>query len=329
MRPLSVSDVSASPRSFIMKRRQAFTLIELLVVIAIIGILIALLLPAVQKVRESAARTQCQNNFRQLMLAYHEYEEVNKSFPPAYISDQAKPAGWGIYLLPNLEQDQLFQLYDFTVPFFFPPAFGSNNQTVVNTPLKVFQCPTTPDRPDPYSYTFTFPNFPSFSWQASPSDYSPVNNVNQFLAQILGLTQSDSQLQGALQADKGTRIAQITDGTSNTILLAEIAGKNLLWQAGPLFTGQPLSGFFGGEGGWGDATSAASALYGSSKDGTVFPGTCGINCSNDYGLFSFHSGGANTVFADGSVHFLNSGIDIRVLAALITKAGGDRAQDNF
>jgi prepilin-type processing-associated H-X9-DG protein len=152
--------------------------------------------------------------------------------------------------------------------------------------------------------------------------------VNQFLAQILGLTQSDSQLQGALQADKGTRIAQITDGTSNTILLAEIAGKNLLWQAGPLFTGQPLSGFFGGEGGWGDATSAASALYGSSKDGTVFPGTCGINCSNDYGLFSFHTGGANTVFADGSVHFLNSNIDIRILAALITKAGGDRP-DNF
>ena len=312
-----------------MKRRQAFTLIELLVVIAIIGILIALLLPAVQKVREAAARSQCQNNFRQLMLAYHEYEEVNKTFPPAYISDQTKPAGWGIYLLPNLEQDQLFQLYDFTVPFFFPPAFGSNNQTVVNTPLKVFQCPTTPDRPDPYSYTFTFPGFPSFSWQASPSDYSPVNNVNQFLAQILGLTQSDSQLQGALQADKGTRIAQITDGTSNTILLAEIAGKNLLWQAGPLFTGQPLSGFFGGEGGWGDATSAASALYGSSKDGTVFPGTCAINCSNDYGLFSFHTGGANTVFADGSVHFLNSGIDIRVLAALITKAGGERPSNNF
>jgi prepilin-type N-terminal cleavage/methylation domain-containing protein/prepilin-type processing-associated H-X9-DG protein len=312
-----------------MKRRQAFTLIELLVVIAIIGILVALLLPAVQKVRDSAARVQCQNNFRQLMLAYHEYEGTNKTLPPAYISNQTKPAGWGIYLLPNLDQDQLFKLYTFDAPFFYEnQSFGINNQTIVNTQLKVFQCPTTPDRPEPYSYTFNFPPYPSFTWQSSPSDYSPVNNVNQFLASFLGLTQSGSQLEGVLRADLGTRIAQVTDGTSNTILLAEIAGKNLLWQAGQ-FTGQPLSGFFGGEGGWGDATSGASALYGSSADGTVFPGTCAINCSNDYGLYSFHTGGANTVFVDGSVHFLNSKIDIRVLAALITKAGGERPPDNF
>ena len=216
-----------------MKRRQAFTLVELLVVIAIIGILIALLLPAVQKVRESAARTQCQNNLKQLTLAYHEYEGINKAFPPSYITDQTKPVGWGIYLLTYLEQDQLFKLYNFDFPFFLDePPVGILNQTVANTQLKVFQCPATPDRPDPYSYTFTFPGYPPFTWQASPSDYSPVQNVSQPLATFLGSSQSSGQLNGALQPDMGTRLAQVTDGTSNTILLAEIAGKNLLWQAG-------------------------------------------------------------------------------------------------
>ncbi len=307
-----------------MKRRQAFTLVELLVVIAIIGILIALLLPAVQKVRESAARTQCQNNLKQLTLAYHEYEGINKAFPPSYITDQTKPVGWGIYLLTYLEQDQLFKLYNFDFPFFLDePPVGILNQTVANTQLKVFQCPATPDRPDPYSYTFTFPGYPPFTWQASPSDYSPVQNVSQPLATFLGSSQSSGQLNGALQPDMGTRLAQVTDGTSNTILLAEIAGKNLLWQAGR-YTGQPLSGFFGGEGGWGDATSGASALYGSSSDGTVFPGSCGINCSNDYGFYSFHTNGANAAFVDGSVRFLNSNIDILTLAALVTAAGGDQ-----
>src|ERR1700719_4013545 len=98
--------------------RRAFTLVELLVVIAIIGILIALLLPAVQKVRESAARSQCQNNLHQLTLAYHEYEGIYKALPPSYITDQTKPVGWGIYLLTYLEQDQLFKLYNFDAPFF-------------------------------------------------------------------------------------------------------------------------------------------------------------------------------------------------------------------
>ena len=312
-----------------MKRRQAFTLIELLVVIAIIGILVGLLLPAVQKVREAAARTQCQNNMKQIALAYHDYESINKVFPPAYISDQTKPAGWGIYLLPYLDQGSLFQLYNFNAPFFYTYLpFGIDNQSVVNAQLKVFQCPMVPVRTDPYSYTFTFPGFPSFTWQASPSDYSPVSGVNQYLSTYLGLGLSDSQLLGVLQPDVGTRFNQITDGTSNTILIAEIAGKNLLWQHGQN-TGQTLSGFFGGEGGWGDATSGASALYGSSADGTVFPGTCGINCSNDFGLYGFHPQGANAAFADASVHFLGANTDIRVLAALITRAGQESALPNF
>jgi prepilin-type N-terminal cleavage/methylation domain-containing protein/prepilin-type processing-associated H-X9-DG protein len=310
-----------------MKNRQAFTLVELLVVIAIMGVLIGLLLPAVEKVRATAARAQCQKNMAQLTLAFHEYENTYKVLPPSYVSDPTKPSGWGIYLLPNLEQEQLFQMYNFNAPFYYDnPAAGILNQPIVNTLIRDFQCPMTPIRDDPYTYTFTFPGFPSITWQASPSDYSPVQNVSAALASFLGLTQSDSQLQGALQPDVGGRMAQITDGTSNTILLAEIAGKNWLWQAG-LYAGKPLSGFFGGEGGWGDATSGASALYGSSADGTVFPGTCGINCSNDFGFYSFHPTGANFAFADGSIRFLSNATNIRVLATLVTRAGGDNTSD--
>ena len=84
-----------------------------------------------------------------------------------------------------------------------------------------------------------------------------------------------------------------------------------------------------GQGGWGDATSAASSLYGSSADGKVSPGTCGVNCSNDYGLYAFHSGGANAVFADGSVRFVPASTDVRLLIAAITKNGGEVAAANF
>src|SRR5262245_58128068 len=302
--------------------RPGFTLIELLVVIAIIAILIGLLLPAVQKVREAAARMSCQNNLKQLGLAYHNYAQTyDSSFAPSMISDQTKTVGWGIFLLPYIEQDNLYNRYNFNAPFFFSnPALGIDNQADVNTKVKTFNCPSAPVPPGPYTYTFNFPPFPPFTWQAYPADYTPLAGVSQSLANYLGLT--TTSLAGALQRDLRTPILMLTDGTSNTILLAEIAGKNDLWQAGRK-TGTKLSGFNGGEGGWGDATSAGSSLYGSSGDGTVTPGTCGINCSNDYGIYSFHSGGANLLYGDGSVRFVAAATDIRVLCALVTRQGGE------
>jgi prepilin-type N-terminal cleavage/methylation domain-containing protein/prepilin-type processing-associated H-X9-DG protein len=306
-------------------RRSAFTLIELLVVIAIIAILVGLLLPAVQKVREAAARIKCQNNLKQIGLAYHSYAGANnQAFPPAMITNPNTTVGWGIFPLPYMEQDNLYRQYNFSAPFFYVnTAFGINNQAVANTSIPLYNCPSAPVR-QPYSYTFNYPGYPPTSWQAAAADYTPLAGVSQSLIGYLGLT--TTSLGGALQRDVASPILSISDGTSNTILLAEVAGKNTLWQNG--VQNGTLSGFSGGEGGWADATSSGSSLYGSSADGLVTPGTCGVNCSNDYGLYAFHTGGANVLMCDGSVRFVSSGTSIVTLAAMVTRSGGEAVSAN-
>ncbi len=303
-------------------QRRAFTLVELLVVITIIGILIALLLPAVQAAREAARRAQCSNNLKQLGLGFLNHENALGALPPAYVSDPTKTAGWGVFLLPYMELENLWDKYDRNVPFYYTdPAHGIDNQAVANTPITVLRCPTALPR-GPYTYTFSYPGYPSMSWQAWPADYSPVAGLADSLAGYLGLSYTAEQMAGALEPDKLTPMAWITDGTSNTILAAEIAGKNELWQTlGD--AGQPLSGYYGGQGGWADATSSASKLYGSTDDGTSTPGPRGVNCSNDFGLYAFHPGGAQGLMADGSVQWLPQTISLRVLAALVTRAGGE------
>jgi prepilin-type processing-associated H-X9-DG protein len=242
------------------------------------------------------------------------------SLPPSMLTNPSTTTGWGLFLLPYIEQGPLYSQYNLGASFFaVDPAGAFNNQAVSNTPIKIYNCPSAPT-PSVYTYTFSYPGFGPVTWQAFPSDYSPVAGVSQSLASYLGLTSTN--LQGALQPDIGTPIMTIADGTSNTIMYAEIAGKNTLFQAGHN-TGTQLSGFNGGVGGWADPTSGGSLLYGSSGDGTVSPGACGVNCSNDYGLYSFHAGGANCVFCDGSVRLLSNSIDIIALSGKVTKSGGE------
>jgi prepilin-type N-terminal cleavage/methylation domain-containing protein/prepilin-type processing-associated H-X9-DG protein len=307
-----------------MRSRSGFTLVELLVVIAIIGTIVGLLLPAVQAARESARRSSCQNNFRQAGLAYlNDAQSKKDAFAPRMVSDQTKSAGWGVFLLPFLESSELFKKYSFSAPFFYSqPAYGIDNQSVTNTRIETFLCASAPQRTAPYSYTFSYPGYPSMTWQAFPADLTPLASVDANLATYLGLTITGDQLKAALDSDTRTSLAKLTDGTSKTALLFEAAGKNDLWRAGNR-TGQQLSGFFAGQGGWNDSTSGGSVLWGSSSDGATGPGACGVNCSNDYGLYAFHPAGANVVMADGSVRFLAAVIDIRILVAVVTRSGGE------
>ncbi len=311
--------------------KKAFTLIELLVVIAIIGVLVGLLLPAVQQAREAARRLSCQNKFKQVALAYANQASANNNkFAPLAVNPDAKTCGWGLFLLPFIEQNNLYEQYDFTKQWFLPEALGGAkyNSTVSSTRIDDFLCPSSPD-PDG-TYTFSGYGLPMTAYVA---DMSPIVRVNPDLITYLGKSATESQLAGCLEAvprddtDDGlTSYAEIVDGTSNTILVAEFAGKDKVWQNG-INTGNQitphLQGASGGLGGWADTTSGNTKFTGSLPTGTSGPGACGVNCSNDLGLYSFHPGGANVAFVDGSVRFINQTIDIETLIAFITRNGGD------
>jgi prepilin-type N-terminal cleavage/methylation domain-containing protein/prepilin-type processing-associated H-X9-DG protein len=290
----------------------AFTLIELLVVIAIIGVLIALLLPAVQKVREAANRTQCTNNLKNGGLALHNFESANGHFPPGEVNGPYPPAGvtarvshgcWP-FLLPYLEQQALFQQYLWDLNWNDPA-----NQPVVTTQLKILQCPSAePNRVGS-----------GFSGQPGPgacTDYAPVGSVTSGLA-TMGLIDPVGNYSGALPTNFMARFSDITDGTCETLLVAEQAGRPQLWRAG-----REIADGFSSGGPWASPPNTLG-VFGSTADGVTVPGPCAINCTNYTNIYSFHPGGANALFVDGSVHFLNAATDIRILARLVTRAGGE------
>jgi prepilin-type N-terminal cleavage/methylation domain-containing protein/prepilin-type processing-associated H-X9-DG protein len=310
--------MSALPRIF--RRRRGMTLIELLVVIAIIAVLIGLLLPAVQKVREAANRMKCSNNLKQLGLALLQYENAHGKFPPGQVEGPFPEAGvkqevghgWGPFILPYIEQEALAGQYRWDLGMADPL-----NQPVVDKLLKVFQCPSAP--PDRF---MTFGVFAAYGGKAACGDYAPTWSVDPALvAQKLIVQPADYRgvlVQCSFRLpNRMTRVTDITDGTSNTLLLTEDAGRPVLWRAGRQGPDQTVIG-----GPWA-AYYSGFVLRGSTADGTSSPGPCAINCTNDHEVYSFHPGGANAVFGDGSVHFLNAGINIRILAALVTRAGGE------
>ena len=183
-------------------------MIELLVVIAIIAILIALLVPAVQKVRESASRTQCTNNMKQLGLALHSYYDNQKAFPPSRTT-VAPMHSWSAFVLPYIEQKAAFDLYDVKKNWNDPVNFSA-----VRTHLAVFNCPSVPAgrRVD---NTVT----------AAPAcgDYGVISAVHPFVCvNCFGFSPTDEnndrRVVGCLQKDKKTRIIEIQDGTSSTSL---------------------------------------------------------------------------------------------------------------
>ena len=299
------------------RTRRGFTLIELLVVIAIIAALIGLLLPAVQKVREAANRASCANNLKQLGLALHNYHLTHQKFPPGRAdAGVTLPVnhGWAPFILPFIEQQPLANLYRWDLRLSDPL-----NQPVVSAPLKVFQCPSA--EPDRFMTYYPF----DYGGRAACGDYAPTWYIDpDFLSVLVDRRWIDrpADPRGVLVPNQMTRLSDIMDGTANTLLLTEDAGRPRRWRMGrpgpdQTVDGGPWAGFHTG-----------IMLAGIDPITETRPGPCALNCSNEREVYSFHQGGANAVFADGSVHFLNEGMNISVMARLFTRAGGEVVSDS-
>jgi prepilin-type processing-associated H-X9-DG protein/prepilin-type N-terminal cleavage/methylation domain-containing protein len=307
---------------------KAFTLIELLVVIAIIAVLIGLLLPAVQKVREAAARMQCSNNLKQIGLALHNFHDPNGRFPPAGTGavppDPRYPNhGPWPFLLPFLEQENLYKQYHRQVSWFDPL-----NEPVRTRQLPFLQCPSAePNRMGQGSVDQL--NLA----EGACTDYAPIKGFDNeaIVAQLvqLGLIDPPGDLRGVMCIEpdyrnptQTARIADIPDGLSNTIVVGEDAGRPTRWQMGKA---RPALYTPGGP--WASGPNCI-ALQGFDPAADKRPGRCAINCTNQKEVSSFHPGGANVLFADGSVRFLKAGLEIRILASLVTRAGGEVVSAN-
>jgi prepilin-type N-terminal cleavage/methylation domain-containing protein/prepilin-type processing-associated H-X9-DG protein len=310
-----------------LKRRPGFTLVEVLVVIAIIAILIGLLLPAVQKVREAANRMACSNNLKNLGLALRHFECTQGRFPPGGVTESFPDAdvttstnhGWGTYLLPFIEQQALADRYRWDKTHSAP-----ENQPVAATQLKIFQCPSAAER----DRFMTFGSWAANGTRGACTDYAPINVVSPVLADM-ELIDRVGLYEGVMPINRMVRESEISDGNSNTILVTECAGRPRHWRVGQKGP-EPTQVHHVGGGPW-TAWANGLIIQGSPFDGGSLvvaplldaPGPCALNCTNNFQVFSFHPCGANAVFADGSVHFLKAGMSIRVLARLATYAGSE------
>jgi prepilin-type N-terminal cleavage/methylation domain-containing protein/prepilin-type processing-associated H-X9-DG protein len=347
--------------------RSAFTLIELLVVIAIIAILIALLVPAVQKVREAAARAQCQNNLKQIGLALHGYHDSNKGLPPGCTTDAApfgSGGGWGsswmVYILPHIEQDNIYKQWQFIgansgytnannraistggTPAgkdVLPPAGTLGTTGLV---ISIYRCPSSP--------------LPMFAQNGAlkvmQPNYVGISGAANEALMGTGYTESrintsagainccggggPASFGGVLFRGSRIKLTDITDGTSNTLVVSEHSdwmsasdGGKRQWTAAGLY-------------GWSMGTNSNTANSGTSGDNRQFncttvryrinlktgwstnggtgtqSGDCTVGVCYDLGnnipLNSTHSGGVNGLFGDGSVRFVGDNVSISVLA---------------
>jgi prepilin-type N-terminal cleavage/methylation domain-containing protein/prepilin-type processing-associated H-X9-DG protein len=306
-------------------KRQGFTLVELLVVIAIVGVLLGLLLPAVQKVREAAFRTQCVNNLHQVGLALHNYHDVAGAFPPGYraagpyadgATDTAPGWGWAAFLLPQLEQDNLCRQLDLTHPV--------QNSPAIQMPIKVYLCPSDAFPPGAFAVPDAFGDTVT---QAAPSSY----------AACVGGDESDTDGptgRGIFYRNSQTRLTDVADGTSNTLLVGERAWSNAngVW-AGAISGAVCKRGQLNPCPGTGAASYPAAALV------LAHSHLNNTTSDTDGGLDDFssrHTGGSNFALADGHVAFIRSipgdnpdgsfTADSVAFQALGTRANGEVSQ---
>jgi prepilin-type N-terminal cleavage/methylation domain-containing protein len=289
------------------RRRSAFTLIELLVVIAIIATLIGLLLPAVQRVRESANRTKCSNNLKQIGLALHNYVGLYEVFPPAYRNKPADPFdyipgwGWGTLILPFLEQDALYKQLDPEHTLFgeganpatayLPPT--SQQQQLCQTPLKIYRCPSD-----------NGPDLNDFRYNYATSNYRAVCGWDDHY----GLFETNYDYGGVMYQNSLTRLIDIPDGTSNTLAIGECMYDAATGKWAAIWPG--MVGLTG------------SSVFISCVMWQVDTASAYINGPAPQAFSSRHfPGGAFFVFCDGGVRFFRDGGDTATISNRINMAG--------
>lgn len=286
-------------------RQQGFTLVELLVVIAIIGVLVAILLPAVQAAREASRRSYCTNNMHQFAVAIQLHLEAKGFFPHSWPPpDGDRSIIWGRSLLPYLEDGNLAEQWDDSIDMFASP-----NREILAQPIAVHKCPSAPSRPT-YEYTFEG----SLRTYGS-SDYKGVEGVSAEDPVFARWNrEEDKWVPGVIGRDK-VRLRQVTDGTSKTVTLVESVGDSIIY--GPSFT-KVRDIWFHTDGAWAGRNLAGLSPTRFGIDYGV--DLCSINCTNQYDSppYSFHPGGAHVMVADGSAHFLNEDMDVFVLGCLFS-----------
>ncbi len=307
-------------REFIMRSNKCgFTLLELLVVIAIIGILIALLLPAVQAAREAARRMQCGSNLKQMGVAMHAYHQSNNHFPPGWNEDGPAVAtapnlfGWGAFLLPFIEQQQVYDNLDFTIPL----NIGINLEWI-GVRIDTYRCPA--DIAPEYDSTPAYGNyFPAIPKHARSSYVASGSNTP------LCLYSADGPLVGVFYCNSETKIRDISDGTSHTLMVGERTGVV-----------SDYSGNFG-EAYWsgvrGQIRHGLKCYSAQVLGGTVFH-TGGVtyytpilnNQDSTNGFRSLHAGGINMLLCDGGVRFLADDTADILVQNLVDKKDGNVEQ---
>ncbi len=352
--------------SILAKSRVGFTLVELLVVIAIIGILVALLLPAIQAAREAARRTSCTNNLKNIGLAILNYETSKKELPPGsllstnnlgMINDQQSGLGWPVLILPFVEEatvsEQAIEQYKAASN----DAYGSKMDALNQLLLPMYLCPSDAELKyqrekfgnesrKGMSYAGILGSYYARTGKCpakkSNVDYCVSNNVND----LFGPNNRD----GLLLQDTGIALKQVTDGTSKTAMLGERTYQIRTWMIGAYskspfdpggraipFGSQPTTAFFACKNltdKWPINHSPYVACYKDHNNALgdrppVPDSTPRLICVNDLPFGSMHSGGANFCFGDGSVKFLPDSLDVNVYLAMGSRNGDETVSSDF
>ncbi|MBN1394976.1 MAG: DUF1559 domain-containing protein [Pirellulales bacterium] len=325
-----------SPHPRIPKCPRAFTLVELLVVITIIGVLIALLLPAVQAAREAARRAQCANNFHQVSVALHNYAEKIGAFPPGYMhygwsSDAVDcgpipfpggsnagtgpngpmyaGAGWFAFILPQMEQQAVWNMFDFSVA-----AWNRPNFTAAGNIFPTILCPSDAGNDELINYTNTGTNGVLPEEDVGQTNIAGVADTLNWTCSEGSWAKTFGRNDGMFGGRGCCRVADVADGLSHTIMLIEVTGGGPGSHKGFSWVGQAMIDMEHGINS--DTTLPGGGELSDPSGGTIWQ-------SRLAGPSSWHPGGCNCALGDGSAHFLYEDIDQSVLEALTTRAGGE------